>query len=234
MAVKTNTTNPKNLKKSGESDFKEISFSQELLRKGIHFVSFSIPIGYYYASKELAYTILIPITIVFLIIDVFGRKKTIVQKLLHKYFGGMLRSHEFEDKLILNGASWVLLSAMLCIAIFPKIIVVTAFAVLILSDSSAAIFGRLYGKHKYYHKSYEGSLAFFIAGILVVFYIAITNSMPWTFYAIGAFAVLVGTLVEAISSSIIKIDDNLTIPLSISCVLWAGNHLAILLGASYL
>ena len=179
-------------------------------------------------------TILIPVTIVFLLIDIFGRKKTIIQKLLHTYFGKMLRSHEFEDRFVLNGASWVLLSALLCILIFPKILVVTGFAVLILSDSSAAIFGRLFGKHKFYHKSYEGSLAFFIAGIITVFYIAFTNDMPWTFYTFGAVAVLVGTVVEALSASIIKIDDNLTIPLSIGAVLWLGNHFAIILNLPYL
>ncbi len=212
----------------------DIPFSQELLRKGVHLISISIPIGYYYATKELAFMILIPVTILFLIIDIFGRKKTIIQKLLLTYFGKMLRPHEIEDRFVLNGASWVLLSAILCIIIFPKLLVVTGFAVLILSDSSAAILGRKFGKHKFYHKSYEGSFAFFVAGLITVFYIAFTNDMPWTFYTFGAVAVLVGTIVEALSASVIKIDDNLTIPLSIGIVLWIGNYFAALLNLPYI
>ncbi len=53
--------------------------------------------------------------------------------------------------------------------------------------------------------------------------------MPWTFYTFGAVAVLVGTVVEALSASVIKIDDNLTVPLSIGIVLWIGNYFAALL-----
>jgi len=54
----------------------DIPFSQELLRKGVHLISISIPIGYYYATKELAFIILIPVTLFFLIIDILGQKNS--------------------------------------------------------------------------------------------------------------------------------------------------------------
>lgn len=47
----------------------EISYKQELIRKSIHLCSLSIPIAYSFLDKETALTILIPLTILAVSID---------------------------------------------------------------------------------------------------------------------------------------------------------------------
>jgi dolichol kinase len=110
----------------------------------------------------------------------------------------------------------VLLSAVLCVALFPKVIVITAFAILIVSDSAAALIGRRIGRTPFLKKSAEGTAAFFVTAVLVVL---LSPKITYAFseYAIGIAAALVGTIVEA---SGIGIDDNLTIPLSIGGAMW--------------
>jgi dolichol kinase len=48
-------------------DNKEISYKQEVIRKCIHLVSLSIPIGYFLLDKTVTLFILIPITAIFVI-----------------------------------------------------------------------------------------------------------------------------------------------------------------------
>ena len=47
-----------------------IDYKAELLRKSIHLLSISIAVVYYFVTRELALTILIPFTIVSLILDI--------------------------------------------------------------------------------------------------------------------------------------------------------------------
>ncbi|HRK60402.1 MAG TPA: phosphatidate cytidylyltransferase, partial [Candidatus Kapabacteria bacterium] len=81
----------------------------------------------------------------------------------------MLRAHETrDDRLLLNGASWVLIAAFLCILFLPQSIAITAFSILIVSDTAAALIGRKLGRHKFFDKSVEGTAAFIISAIGVV------------------------------------------------------------------
>lgn len=144
-------------------------------------------------------------------------------KLFYKYFGWLLRNYEIDEKRKrLNGASNILISAIICIIIFPKLIVITAFAILIISDSSAALIGRRFGKHKFFKKSLEGSIAFFISAIIVSFVTPkfVTPNLDYNFleYSFVIIAAGVGTVMEASS---VVVDDNYTIPLSIGFTMWA-------------
>ncbi len=81
--------------KKKEKKLKEnIPFEQELLRKGIHLVSLNIPVLYIFVSKTFALSILLPLCIVFVTIDILSKKNQVVSEFVHKYFGGMLRKHE--------------------------------------------------------------------------------------------------------------------------------------------
>ncbi len=195
-----------------------INFKGELLRKAIHLFSLSIPIIYSFISKKTALTILIPLTIISVTID-FGRyyiKK--LNDIVQKIFGYILREHENDfQKKNLNGASYVLIAATLTLWIFPKIFFITAFAALIICDTSAALIGRKFGKHKFLSKSLEGTLAFFVSGCILIFFTPKVANIPGE-YIIGFVAVAVGAIVENISYG--WADDNLTIPLSIGFTLW--------------
>jgi dolichol kinase len=196
----------------------EHSYTTELLRKGIHLCSLSIPVIYYFIPKSAALAILIPLFLVFAVSDLARLFHPPTGRMYERYFGFLLRSHERLDRgRKLTGATYVLLSAILCILIFPKVIVITAFAILIISDTSAALVGRKFGRRPFLSKSLEGTTAFFVSALLVVALAPKITYIP-TEYAIGAVAALLGALVEATN---IGVDDNLTIPMSIGVVMWA-------------
>jgi dolichol kinase len=193
------------------------SYGAELIRKGIHLSSLSIPVVYYFVSKSTALSVLIPLTLAFLIADVARLYHKPTGRLYERFFGFLLRRHERNDRgRQLTGATYVLLSATISVMIFPKIIVITAFAILIISDSAAALVGRKFGRHPFMKKSFEGTAAFLVTALMVVAVAPKVNYLPLE-YAIGAFAAVLGTLVEAMS---VSIDDNVSIPFSISAAMW--------------
>ena len=198
----------------------EISYKQEILRKGIHLCSLSMPIGYAFINKETFLSILIPITIIVVLFDILSYKVENIRKLINYLFGKMLRVHELQNKkLVLTGASWVLISAVINFLVFPKIIAITGFSILIISDTLAALYGRKYGKTPFFDKSLEGSLAFAISAIAVVFFVGFFANAMWTFFLFGLIGALAATLVEA-ASTYLRIDDNLTIPICFGIVVW--------------
>jgi dolichol kinase len=201
----------------------QISFSGELIRKGIHLCSLSIPIFYYYVSRETALAVLLPLVILSVMIDVGRHLIPALERRVEVLFDRIIRPHERRAGL-LSGASYVVISALVCVAVFPKTITVTAFAILIVSDSSSAIFGRAFGKHKFLDKSLEGTLAFIASAWAVVL---ISPKVGGQFghsplaaeYLIGAFAAVVGGIAEAWSVTL-HLDDNFSVPVSIGLTMW--------------
>lgn len=195
-----------------------IHYRDELVRKLIHLFSLSIPITYYLIPTSLSITILAILTAVALVIDL-GRyflPKYAVP--FYKVFGFLLRKHELDEKKKnLTGASYVLISALICAIIFPKVIFVTAFTILIISDSMAALIGRKFGKHKFLRKSFEGTLSFFLSAGIVVLFTPKVGNFPLE-YLIGIIAAFVGAIIENISYGLA--DDNLSIPLSVGFTMW--------------
>src|SRR5690606_18149757 len=134
-----------------------IHYRDELVRKLIHLFSLSIPVIYYFIPTKTSITILASLTVFALLIDVGRFVSKSFAKLFYKLFGFLLRKHELDDqKKNLTGATYVLLSALICALVFPKVIFVTAFTILIISDTMAALIGRKFGKRKFLRKSFEG------------------------------------------------------------------------------
>ncbi|MFZ1518506.1 MAG: dolichol kinase, partial [Ignavibacteriaceae bacterium] len=107
--------------------------------------------------------------------------------------------------------------ALLCALIFPKVIFVTAFSILIISDTMAALIGRKFGKIKFLRKSFEGTLSFFISASIVVLFTPKVDNLLLE-YIIGIVAAFVGAIVENISYGFA--DDNLSIPVSVGLTMW--------------
>jgi dolichol kinase len=195
-----------------------IHYKDEIFRKSIHLCSLSIPIVYYFIPRSTALIILGILTVIALFLDLGRYLSPAIGKLFYKIFGFLLRQHEIDHKRRnLNGATYVLLSGFICVLIFPKVIVVTAFAVLIIGDTLAALIGRRFGKHKFLFKSLEGTLAFFVSGIIVVF---LSPKIEYRFseYMIGIVSIAFGAIIENISFGLA--DDNLVIPISIGAAMW--------------
>jgi len=195
-----------------------INYRDELVRKLIHLCSLSIPVIYYYIPRSTAIIILLILTVLAIFLDLARYLSPAVGSIFYKIFGFLLRRHELDSrKKNLNGATYVFISALISILIFPKVLFITAFAILIVSDSMAALIGRKYGSHKFLAKSLEGTLAFFFSAIIVVL---LTPKVEGnlTEYVIGFIAAAAGAIVENISFGLA--DDNLSIPLSIGLTMW--------------
>ncbi|HMK39824.1 MAG TPA: dolichol kinase [Bacteroidota bacterium] len=195
----------------------EESYGTEFIRKGIHICSLLIPVVYYFIPKTTALAILIPLTLACGLSDIARLFIPAVGRVYNTFFGFLLRSHEQNERgRRLTGATYVLFAATLAVLFFPKVIAITAIAVLIISDTSAALVGRRFGKHRFMSKSLEGASAFFLSGLLVVAFAPKVDYAPGE-YLIGGAAALFGAVVEA---SAIGLDDNLSIPLSVGGMMW--------------
>ena len=210
-----------------------ISYGAEVKRKLIHLISLNIPMWYIFLDKTLILIILGVLIALSVIIDVSSKRIPIIHNVFEFFFGDILRKHEKKRKKFrLNGGSWLLISAFLTILIFPKFIAVIALTILIISDISSALIGKKFGKTRFFKKSLEGSIAFFLsAGLVVVaFYFIYSAGLP--FLWIGIIASLIAAFFEAISKNV-KIDDNLLVPLSFSTVMYFGEIIALTYGQPY-
>ncbi len=187
----------------------------EVARKAIHLSSLSIPVIYWFISRELALLLLFPLFSGFFLIDLLKNFFTPVSIWYHKTFDSMLRTHELErTKNNLNGATYIMMAALLLVLFFPKIIAVAAFSLVAVSDTLAAIIGKSFGKHRFGQKSVEGSAAFFCSALVVI------SIVPGLNPFIGIIMAVTATLTEAFIVRIgeFKVDDNLSIPLASAIV----------------
>lgn len=194
------------------------SVKGELFRKFIHFSSASIPIGYLYLDKKSVLTILLPVLAALLFFEVVKYFNKSIFEIYYKLFGELLRNHESDRKKIrITGASWLLISDVLCIILFPKLIAVTGMLVLSLSDSISALVGKHFAKKQFApNRSYLGSFTFLNVSILIVVFSPKYLYLPLE-YILGFSAVLVTTIADSIN---IPIDDNFTIPIVTSGLLY--------------
>jgi dolichol kinase len=190
-------------------------FSGELLRKMVHYASAAIPIGYLYVEKNTVLLVLGVILASMIIVEVLKYKNDFVYGIYVKYFKHMLREHEYNRGAYrINGASWVLLSAIFCILVFPKLIAVFGLLMLAFADSTSALAGRMWGKNQFApNRSYVGTIVFFIVGIVIMFLTPkyFGDSLE---YVILFIAVIITTIADA---STLPVDDNFTIPVT-ACI----------------
>lgn len=195
----------------------ERSYGAEVARKLIHLCSLSIPVIYYFITQRAALAILVPLTLVLLIAEVARLYHPPSGRLYERLFGFLLRPHELIDRgKNLTGASYVLISATIGIWTMPKVVFITAFAVMIVSDTSAALIGRRFGRHRFFGKTIEGSTAFLLSALLVVMIAPKVQHLPAE-YLIGFISAAAGCLVEAAP---LPVDDNLSIPFSVGVIMW--------------
>jgi dolichol kinase len=192
-----------------------MDFRFEFARKAIHLSSLLIPLIYCHINRSLALLIITPVTAGFLFVDILKNFVPKVSAWYHGTFDHMLRHHELrKDQIHLNGATWITLSALILIALFPKMIAITAFAMVSVSDTVAAIVGKMFGRHRFGEKSIEGSLGFLVSALLIA------ALVPHILWPVGVAMALSGTLAEALVIQIkgFKIDDNITVPLTTAIV----------------
>jgi dolichol kinase len=208
-----------------------ISFVQEILRKSIHLASLCVPICYIFFRREHILMVLVPLMILIIAADIATKLNPLLRTVYLKVFGFMLRKHEIKKGIMtLNGASWVMISVVLTIFIFPKIVAIVAMSILFTADMVAAIIGRRYGKKRIFnlqHKSIIGTTAFFVTATLVVCIYGLVFAVPLPYYIIGTIAAAAAAVAEALSGEVLNVDDNLAIPLSFGIIMCVGNYFTI-------
>ena len=109
-------------------------------------------------------------------------------------------------------------SACLTALCFSHRVAACAFAILILSDTSAALIGRKWGRHRFFNgKSLEGSLAFLLSGWIIAAGFCLAGGYSGTVLAVWLLGVAVSCVAEFFNEQI-HLDDNFTIPLMFGAV----------------
>jgi dolichol kinase len=190
-------------------------FKGEIMRKMIHYSSAVISIGYLFIDKMTILWILGALLLSMLLFELIKYKSDFIYHLYMRYFKLMLREHEYDkNRFRINGASWVLFSAIFCIMLFPKFIAIFGLLMLSFADSTSALAGRLWGKKQYApNRSYVGTAVFFLVGIVVLIF-SPKYSGGFNEYLIAFIAVIATTIADAVN---IPVDDNFTIPVT-ACV----------------
>jgi dolichol kinase len=183
----------------------QIPFTGELARKATHLGALVIPGGYYFLQLDKAdmLAIMIPVALLMVLIDISRlRNWTVYRSTVSRLMAPMIRNHEHAGDF--SGATYILLSVCLTVALYSKPIAIAALAFIIVGDVLAALIGRKFGRHRFGRKSVEGSLACLL-GTIVVALIAPEIAVP-----VGVFGAVVATVTEAASS---RIDDNISVPI---------------------
>ena len=179
------------------------SLLSETYRKAIHLSSLALPFSFRYLfhnDRRIFFLFLVPTTVAFLFSELFRLKNKTFKNIFFNFFGLILRKHEHND---FTGATYLLMSSIVCIAIFSADIAFLALSFLAIGDTLAAIIGKSLGKRRLKNKkSLEGTLACFIG----TFSFALFFVHP----ALAFFGALSTALAEVTD---IPIDDNIKIPL---------------------
>ena len=133
-----------------------------------------------------------------------------VKGFFRKFFGEMIREHEAFGLL---GSTYLLLSALLAIEIFPQPLAATALGFTVVGDAFGALVGRAYGRHRFFNKSLEGAAGCLLACLAWAGCVGLVLHVPAHILLAGA---LTATIVEMLP---IPLDDNLGITLGAGFVM---------------
>jgi dolichol kinase len=181
----------------------------EIKRKIVHLATLVIPAGYALTSEETVLIFLFPLFILLLLVDLLRHFHSGLASLFRRYFLGRVLREEEKDTFM--GSTYFLFSTILTILLFPRPIAITSLLILILADTAAALVGKAVGRVAIYGKTLEGSLAFFLSSLLIVWIYPNLNRCSGSLAALGA------TLIEILP---IKMNDNLTIPLMAGAIMF--------------
>lgn len=164
-----------------------------------------IPWGYYFLglSRQEMLAIMVPIAIVMLFVDISRLCQWAFWSKFAVHIGGrMVRGHEHSGDFM--GATYILISVCLTVAMYSKPVAVAALSFIIVGDSFAALIGRKFGRHRFGRKSIEGSFACLLSTAVVAL---LTPDLALPITLTGAVA---ATITEAVS---LKVDDNISVPI---------------------
>jgi len=192
--------------------------SNEVLRKGLHLVVAALPLMMLEIGRLLSLAILVPVTLLAVTADIIRSRSSRFESLIQKVFGMMMRRDEQagEGHLIVNGATWVLLSLTLLTVVFDLETAGPSFMMFMVADAAAAIAGRTLGKHQWpwSRRTLEGSLAFVVSALGIGLLFA--GISGWSMLA----ASLVGMIAESLPG---PLNDNIRVPFLMALAMYIAS-----------
>lgn len=205
---------------------RERLFGLELRRKTLHLLALVIPWGILQVEKTAGLLVLGLIATLFLGVDLGRAYWPALAGLVNKLGGAFMRQEEnlgskCKGKVVINGSTWVLISAFCILLLFPAQIASLALAIFLLGDAASGLVGRRFGRISWRisKRTVEGSLAFFTASMFVVWFWP-TEIQIW----IIAAAVFFACAVEILPG---PLNDNLQVPLAAAGVMYLLQQLPI-------
>lgn len=190
---------------------KKSRMKKEFLRKLFHLSILFIPLFIKYLDKifnnqKITLIVFLSLTIFVFIIDFFNlifKFGSIKNTKLLRYIG---RNWEIKRYKI-SGSSWVMIfTSIVLILNIEKFLIKTSLVVLAVSDSLAAIFGVAFGKTKFFKKSLEGFIVFFISTLIISFFCI--KDEPFS----KLILISLLTAFAELFSKPLKMDDNFLVP----------------------
>ncbi len=196
-----------------------LKFKFEIYRKVFHFCLILLPISYVIVkNKKIFFISLFVATFIIVLADFFRHKNNILNSLFLVIFGKIMRDHE-KNQPKLSGVSYAFLSASLVFSFAKPVVAIMSLFILAIADGFASIVGKSIKSKPFYQKTSAGSIAFFcLAMVVVVVCGCYFNYKNWVFYIYSLFGVIFATALEA-RSDLLKLDDNLVVPLSFALIL---------------
>jgi dolichol kinase len=149
-----------------------LSLEREFHRKALHLLWSFIPLAYSRGVvREVLLVVLGMALAVALIIEVARVRIPLIGRAFTRATGTLLRPHEHIHW---SGATWLLLSFLALVALFPRSVAIAAMWAVAVGDAAAALVGRAWGaKHPgRAGKTLAGSTACAIATAMGTFFIA--------------------------------------------------------------
>ena len=188
----------------------KLSFKNEISRKLLHLTALIIPAAYLKINNLFfvnSFISVLFLSIIFL--ELMKKNNTIIWKIFNSYFKPFIRKYEYKKPM---GSSYMIFSFFLIILFFNKIIVATSMFITIISDALAAIIGLRYGKLKTINnKTLEGSYAFLVSTIIILF----ISTTSLSLYVI----IIISIIITAIEAFTPMEYDNLTVPIFSAIIL---------------
>ncbi|ACJ17204.1 Hypothetical integral membrane protein [Thermococcus onnurineus NA1] len=207
-----------------------MSMKSELKRKSLHIVGLSVPVSYLIFGRDVTLALIGLAFFIFVVLEPFriieALRDKIKEKLRLYVYDDVIERVEMLEKQIdeitreherYRVAAHIYFSAAAFIVVyfFPEEIAIGAIAVATIGDALAAIIGKSFGRHRFKNgKSVEGSLAYFISGLLILW--------PLVGLPLAVLGSLAGMLAEFYN---LPPDDNFSNQLAIATVLYLADIL---------
>jgi dolichol kinase len=174
---------------------------------------------HYLLSREDAILVMGLLVVTFTALEVLRRRSAAMNDALMRFafFRRIARAREYYRVNSSTYYAWGMLAALI---LFQRQAVEAGCLVLAFGDPAASNLGGKFGRAKILRdKSVIGTLAFFIAAFIAVlsFQLSVYAAQPIaSSLLVAGVASSIGASVEALTT---KLDDNLTVPLAVSCAI---------------